>query len=224
MSFSIDRRPTQNRRRPMWLKNLYRHWQSRWSRARRNRPPAQRQRRPRLTLEQLEDRMVPANFTAASVPELIADINAANLLGGANTITLVAGTRFTLTAADNSTDDGNGLPVIAAGDNLTVLGNGDVLERSTVTGTPAFRLLDVAAGASLTMSNLTLQGGRTWAGGGAVSNHGNLTLDGVNVQNNVAVGYQAAGGGIWSNGSLTLQGNTRVQNNQALGSDGFFDP
>jgi hypothetical protein len=194
-------------------------WLNDFSLRRRGRPQPPRRRGPRLTLEQLEDRLVPANFTAASPAELVADINAANLLGGPNTITLAPGATFTLSAADNATDGGNGLPVIAAGDDLTIVGSGDVIERSTATGTPAFRLLDVAAGAALTLANLTLQGGLTLLGGGAVHNQGALTLDGVSVQNNVAVGANAAGGGIWSSGALTLGGNTIVRNNQALGPD-----
>ena len=69
--------------------------------------------------------------------DLINDINAANAAGGSNTITLVAGTTFTLTAVDNTTDgSGNGLPVIAANDNLTIQGNGDTIARSTASGTP----------------------------------------------------------------------------------------
>src|SRR5262249_50408096 len=88
-------------------------------------------RHSRLTLEQLEDRTLPSSYTAGSVVELIASINAANLAGGANTITLTAKTTFTLTAADNITDGATGLPVITANDILTINGNGDTLERST---------------------------------------------------------------------------------------------
>jgi hypothetical protein len=42
----------------------------------------------------LEDRTVPSNFTAATVSDLIADINAANLAGGSNAIALVAGNTY----------------------------------------------------------------------------------------------------------------------------------
>src|SRR5262245_19455096 len=69
----------------------------------------------RLRVEALEDRSVPANFTAASVADLIADINAANAAGGSNTITLAPGAIFKLTAVNNSADGPNGLPVIAGG-------------------------------------------------------------------------------------------------------------
>jgi hypothetical protein len=203
--------------------------------------PAPRRRGPRVSLEQLEDRTVPSSFTAATVSDLIADINAANLTGGSNAITQVAGTTFTLNAVDNNTDGPTGLPVIAANDNLTILGNGDTIERSMATGTPAFRLFDVAAAASLTLENLTLQGGLAVslargtgavAQGGAVYNQGRLTLESVTVQNNTAQGPDgvqapefgfaagdAAGGGLYSSGVLTIE-NSTLSNNSAIGGRG----
>jgi hypothetical protein len=197
-------------------------------RARRPQLPAAR-RGARLALECLEDRTLPSNYTAATVPDLIADINAANAAGGPNTITLAAGAAFVLSAVDNTTLGATGLPVIAANDNLTIAGNGDTLQRSTASGTPAFRLLDVASGGSLTLNNLTLQGG--WSStdsgpglGGAILNQGALTLNGVTVQNNTAQAADftfsdCAGGGIYSSGALTLAGCT-IQNNHALGGTG----
>jgi hypothetical protein len=193
-------------------------------------------RRP--TLEVLEDRCLPSAYTAASVSDLIADINAANQAGGSNTIALAAGTTFTLTAVDNTTDGATGLPVIGANDSLTIDGNGATIQRDPGlgTGTP-FRLFDVAAGASLALQNLTLQNGYAFgsgvaAEGGAIYNQGTLTLDGVTVQANTARGdyfgsasyaSDAAGGGIWSGGatsSLTLTGGAIIQSNSALGGAG----
>jgi hypothetical protein len=158
------------------------------------------------------------------VPELIAAIDAANQTAEADAITLAPGTTFTLTAVNNSTNGPTGLPTIAANSgSLTIVGNGDIVERSTATGAPAFRLFDIAAGASLTLEDLTLQGG-VGGPGGALYNQGALTLRGATVQNNTALaaGYGAAamGGGVFSAGALTLD-NTTIRNNQALGYAGM---
>src|SRR5262249_28455490 len=161
---------------------------------------------------------------AASVTQLVADINAADKAGGANTIMLAANTTFELTAVNNTTNGANGLPVIGANKavNLTIFGNGATIERSATAGTPGFRLVDVSKGRSLTLDAATLQHGLaegtgTTAEGGAIYNQGTLALSGVTVEGNTAEGADgksvkggsdgsdAAGGGIWSNGSLTLE-------------------
>src|SRR6516165_11680017 len=112
----------------MWFNQGYWYWQGRSPIGRR--PSARASTRPtvRLNLEPLEDRMLPSSYTAATVSDLIADINAANKAGGTNTITLTAPTTspYVLTAEDNSTDGPTGLPVISGGgksvaaDNLTI--------------------------------------------------------------------------------------------------------
>jgi hypothetical protein len=218
---------------PSWLVWLTRNFPH--NHAGHARPATRHRARP--TLQPLEERTLPSTYTAGSVAELIADIKASNLAGGSNTITLMAGTTFTLTAANNSADGATGLPVITAG-SLTINGNADTIERSTAAGTPAFRLFDVAAGASLTLTHLTLQGG--WAkgaggvssGGGAILNQGTLALSNVTVQNNIAQGLgstdlgnlvgdgsSAAGGAIYSSGTLTMQ-DSIIRNNQAVGGKG----
>jgi hypothetical protein len=203
----------------MWLNQLYQRWTGRPTTRRQPLQHFRRHHRARLTLEQLEDRLVPTNFTAATVADLIADINAANQQGGANTITLAAPTTspYILTAVNNSTDGVTGLPVIAANDHLAIVGNGDTIARSTAVGTPAFRLFDVAAGASLTLQNLTLQGGYG-SYGGAIYNQGAADLNNVIVQGNSAL----LAGGIFSSGSLTLEGGTNVQNNSAMNGGGVY--
>src|SRR5262249_38699969 len=152
----------------------------------------------RLHIERLEDRTVPASYSADNVPELIAAINAANQTAEADTITLAAGATYTLTEVNNTTEGSNGLPAIAANEDLTIIGNGAIVERCVASGTPAFRLFSVAAGASLTAQNLTLQGGleqdestsiRPYTCGGAILNEGSLTLQGLTVQNNTAAGF-----------------------------------
>jgi len=208
----------------MWLSSL----------RKRNRGGPSKGRDVRLALEQLEDRLVPTNYTAGNVTQLITDINAANQAGGSNTIVLVANTTFNLTAVNNSTDGANGLPVIVKGDILTISGQGgDIIQRDPAA--PDFRLFDVASAGSLTLENLTLQNGRAVGSGsssegGAIYNRGTLDLNGVTVQDNLAfggyadgnttAGQDAAGGGVWSSGTLTLENGTTVKNNQALGGYG----
>ena len=192
--------------------------------------------RARPALGRLEDRTVLSSYTASTVKQLIADINAANVAGGSNTITLKIGNTFNLEKADYKTDGANGLPVIAAGDNLTIVGNGDTITRSS--SAKDFRLLEVAQGATLTFQNATLQGGLargsdSAAYGGAILNEGTLTLTGMNVLSNVAQGQGATrnglgmtfamageGGGVYSSGSLILQGGTTISGNEAPGAKG----
>src|SRR5262249_27368299 len=189
-------------------------------------------------LETLEDRTLPTVFNltinpamdpSGAVKELITDMNSANSAGGTNTLNLYAGGVYDLTAVNNSTNSANGLPVIsgggkkAAADNLTISGNGDIIQRDT--SAPAFRLFDVAQGASLTLENVTLQAGKAFgsgaaADGGAIYNQGTLTLNGATVQGNTAQGSDGApadGGAIYNQGTLTLNGTT-VQGNTAQGS------
>jgi hypothetical protein len=212
----------------MLLQRLWQRWLNRPATGARGRQTPRP--RARLTVEPLEDRAVPASFAAATVPELIGAITAANQSPEADTITLAPGKTFTLTAVNNSYLSANGLPVIAAeGGSLTIVGNGDVIERATAKGTPEFRLLVVAPGASLTLQNLTLQGGVGLTLGGAVYNTGALALTGVTVQNNTARGLDggyllingetAMGGGIYSSGALMVTDST-IRNNLAVGGKG----
>jgi hypothetical protein len=179
--------------------------------------------RCRLSLEALEDRTLLTAYTAATVADLITDIGLANQAGGTNTITLSAApsSPYTLTAVDNTTDGATGLPVIAAGDNLTIVGGGDTIGRSTVSGTPAFRLFDVAAGATLTLQGLTLtnglaSGSGVSAQGGAIYSQGTLTLNGVTVQNNTARGASGGNGGEGLGGAIYVGSGAATLNNSTL--------
>jgi hypothetical protein len=205
------------------LADVFSHRDAR--RSRRPRPSTARRRVP-LGLTQLEGRTLPSSFTASTVKDLINDINAANTQGGSNAITLAASTTFDLTRAANTSDGPTGLPVIAAADNLTITGQGgDIIQRDT--SAKAFRLFDVANGATLTLNNLTLQNGLAFgsgssAAGGAISNQGSLTLKSVIVQNNKAQGESgssAAGGAIYNQGTLVLNVAT-VQTNTTQGGAG----
>lgn len=192
------------------------------------------------TLEPLEDRRLFASYAAANVAELIGAINAANASAEPDTIALEAGATLALTAVNNTVDGPSGLPVITAGGGgLTVIGNGSTIERSSATGTPSFRLFNVAPDASLTLNNLTVRGGKTWAAGwylepaqgGGIYNRGSLSLAGVTVEDNTTVGWMpvynsaavpagsAEGGGIYSAGTLTITGSV-IQNNIVVGGQG----
>jgi hypothetical protein len=192
------------------------HWlqavQRRFRGAPRKRPSSAGLRPARFVprLEQLETRTLPSTYVAFTAPDLIADINAANLNGGANTIVLAGHSNFTLTAVNNTADGPTGLPVIADQDRLTIIGSNNTIERSTAAGTPDFRLFDVAVGGSLTLLNLTLQNGVasgpgdnpfTSSQGGAIVNQGTLALSGVTLEGNAArFGAGPAYGGALANG------------------------
>jgi hypothetical protein len=202
--------------------------------ASRHRPTAARFR---AQLELLENRTLPSTFYAGTASDLINDINAANLQGGANTIVLTAPTTspYVLAKVDNTADGPTVLPHIVSGNNLIIRaanpGYGDTLDASK-----DGRLFDVSQGGTLTLENVTLQNGRVSTSGqgvtekgGAIYNQGTLILDDVMVQDNTAAGYagagqDAAGGGIWSNGSLTVQNATVFRCNTATGSNDLSLP
>ena len=185
-------------------------------------------------IEQLETRRLLASFTAASVADLISDIGAANAAGGSNTITLAAGSTFKLNAVADNNFGATGLPMIVAGNDLTIFGNGDNILRSSTRGTPAFRLFEVDAGGALTLNNLTLSNGLAVNSnapnyyspeGGGIRSMGTLSLKGVTVENCIAQGQTgdwAVGGGIFSSGVLSIADST-IRNDQALGGAGY-DP
>jgi hypothetical protein len=181
-----------------------------------SRSPGRGRLRPRL--EQFEDRTLLSSYTAGSVSDLINDINTANAAGGANTITLATRTTFTLTQVNNTSDGPTGLPVVAAGDNLTIVGNNDTIQRSSVSGIPSFRLFDVASGASLTLENMTLQFGEIFGAGGnggEIYSNGDLALSGVNVFNGTAL---AAGSGVYVAGGAANLSNDAFAGNYCEGT------
>ena len=175
-------------------------------------------------------------------------------IGGSNTIVLGA-QKYTLTigpagADDNSTGDLNlvgsvkGLTIAGAGSATVIDANGMV---NPITGT-GDRVLSVAAGATVSLSDLSLTGGRppdgaggtaTTAGGvgsdgGGVKNQGSLMLGGVTITDNragrggggfsggngTAGGAGGRGGGIYSTGTLGLTGSTISANLAGHGGRG----
>jgi predicted outer membrane repeat protein len=139
---------------------------------------------------------------------LIAAITTANKSGG--TVTLGSACTIVLTAANNTTDGGTGLPVITG--KMTIAGNGATIERSTATGIPAFRIFDVASGGKLTLNSVVLSNGLAddgHSGGGAVNSHGTLVVSGSTFSGNQSPALSGtSGGAIASSGSLSITTST----------------
>lgn len=166
----------------------------------------------------------PAGAGTCSPAGLVAAVTAANGQAGGGHVTLQSGCVYTLTAADNAAEGGNGLPVITG--NVTIDGNGATIERSADSGTPHFRILDVAAGATVSIHDLTLRNGiadNGHDGGGAIWNHGNLSISGSTFDNNSNPATTGtSGGAIQNSGTLTVT-RCAFTNNTAMEGGGVFN-
>ncbi|QEL20027.1 beta strand repeat-containing protein [Limnoglobus roseus] len=197
----------------------------------------------RGTLEQLDDRLAPAVFTATIDPGTFGANNApaiAELLGffataatnnEPDTINLIPFATYTFSAAADMVDGGNAVPTFVADgggrNGITINGNGATITRAG--GGPNFRFFDLGgtpATTYLTINDLTLTGGSTPAAqnGGAILSSGGsqLIINNSNILNNTAV---LNGGGVYlTNGSgavfnnVTLSGNTAQADGGAVAS------
>jgi chitodextrinase len=160
-----------------------------------------------------------ASVVPCSAASLISAINSANTGGG--TLTLTSGCTYTLTAKNNTTDGGVGLPVIKA--RITIQGNGATITRS---GSVAFHLLDVASAGNLTLSSLTMTNGLAndgVNGGGAIDSHGTLSVSGSTFSGNSSPATSGtSGGAINSSGTLTVTTSTFTGNTAQEGG-GIFN-
>lgn len=117
----------------------------------------------------------------------------------------------------------SGLPRIESdgGRALTISGFGATIQRSTAGGTPDFRIFDIAAGANVTFSNLTIKngkaapvggGGPQYDEGGGISNRqGSVTVQNCTLDSNSA----RLGGGIYNDGGSVTSSNCIFNNNSA---------
>ena len=85
-----------------------------------------------------------------------------------------------------------------------------------ISGNNASRIFNVSSSGNLTLNGLTLQNGNTTTLGGGIYNDGTVTLTNCTVTGCTAVDY---GGGISNNGTLTLTGST-ISNNHNGGNFG----
>ncbi|MBK8050239.1 MAG: hypothetical protein IPK16_25935 [Anaerolineales bacterium] len=114
-------------------------------------------------------------FTAANTGGVAGDCNGSG--GGPYTIVLAPGATYTLIYTDNIGMYGhsNGLPQVVVPE-VTVLGNGATIQRSTAPGAPDFRFLEVMSSTALTLNQVTLRNGNAGedGDGGALLNEVNM--------------------------------------------------
>ena len=149
---------------------------------------------------------------------LRAAVMEANASGGSDTISVPAGT-YNL-AIGGANEDAALTGDLDVTSNTTIAGDGSAW--TIVDGGALDRVFDVAAGATVSISGLTVRDGRvdgTSADGGAIRNAGTLTITSSVISGSFAYARPTAsgdarGGGIFSSGSLTVS-LSRVTGNTA---------
>jgi CSLREA domain-containing protein len=126
-----------------------------------------------------------------------------------------AGSTITLTSA---------LPAITSDVNISGPGQGQL----TVSGADTYHPLKVSSGAVVSISGLTISHGK-WSVacscfGGAISNSGNLTLNGVAVTQSSVTDVFGVGGGIFNDGTMTIQNSTVSSNTVSASGGANQDP
>ena len=189
-----------------------------------SRNPCKTSTRLQPVLMALEDRRLLATFVVTSASDnpvegtlnLRQAIEKADSAGGVNTITFssVFNTPQTITIGTRLEVKHDFLTIDGPAAGLTVKGNGNC------------RILVVENNAKVTVSNLTITGGKaTNDDGGGVYNRGRLTLNNCKVTNNIAESTykNSYGGGVYNtDGRLTMVDCT-VSDNTA-GSDSQWLP
>jgi hypothetical protein len=177
----------------------------------------------------LAAQMTGFNLTCGDSIGLIQAINQANLSSEVGTITLnpdhQADCVYTLTSPHNNTDGHNGLPSITS--QIILEGEGATLERSSIAGTPPFRIFHVAANGNLTLNQVTVSNGRATSGslpanaGGGIANFGTLNL----INSIISGNYATNGGGLYNDvgGMLNLINSAVSYNSQASFGGGIFN-
>jgi hypothetical protein len=211
---------------PRWTKLILPWWES-WFGSRRHAP----RRRGVLRVEPLESRWVPTTFT---VDHLADDLVGSGLNGSL---------RYCIANAANGDDIQFGVTgtitltsgQLAIAKSLDITGPG--ADKLAVSGNYASRVFYISGQVTVSIAGLTVTKGHVESfddvyGGGILNNGGEVTLDNVVVQNNVAQadfdylgngsGFNALGGGIYSaGGTLTITGGV-ITNNQAIGGHGIW--
>ena len=132
---------------------------------------------------------------------LIAAIKAANRAGG-GVLNLAGRCRYMLRSRNNTTDGGNGLPVLTG--HITINGRrGTTIARSSARSTPEFRVIEVGKRGNVAITHLTIAGGHLTSDasqGGGIDNEGKIS----SLSNDTIRGNSAGfGGGVFNNGTIT---------------------
>ena len=167
---------------------------------------------------------VPTDCTGSNACTLRDAISLANTAGGTNSITFAATVTSPIVL--------NAGTLTVAGENLTI--HGLASSTTVIDGNNASNVFTISSGATLTLSEATVQhGAATTANGGGFANAGTLNLldDDVTANSAAASGggpfcppicSGSSGGGIASSGTLTLT-RTTVSGNAATSDGGGID-
>lgn len=126
------------------------------------------------------------------------------------TITLDGTCTYPLASAGDTANGGSGIKVSTA---TTIEGNGATIERKA--DAPMFRLLTISP--AITIRNLTLRGGNVYNNGGGLYAFGNLTLENVRFEKNIATNTPGATY-VNTGGALSAAGNLSVNRSFFLGN------
>jgi hypothetical protein len=159
---------------------------------------------------------------ACNETALVQAINDANGAGGGNVV-LEPLCTYNLTTSHGSAANGpDGLPVITTV--ITLTGDNNLITRSNMVGTPAFRIAEVSSTGKLTLKSVTLNNGSAVGDGGGILNFGAVTLTGGALTNNSASG---TGGGLSNanvaapaTGTAATLTSSKVSGNTATGQGG----
>ena len=117
------------------------------------------------------------------------------------------------------------LPAIV--NSLTIQGTATNPPAITISGQNSYEILVVNSGATLNLSYLTIEDGKSTSGGAAVDNDGTLTVDDCSFSGNNAVAPTALGttqgGAILNDGTLVVGNSTFSANRATLGGAIFSD-
>jgi hypothetical protein len=166
-------------------------------------------------------RPVAANvfYVPCQVSALIDALREANRTSSSDTLELAEGCTYTLQKNDNDNGTGaTGLPII--NDDISINGNGAVIERNSASSTPLFRLFNISAKGILHLDQITLRNGKLAATGacpvncgGAIYNAGSLEINNSTVAHNTA----SNGGAIYNLGKTDVTNTTLSDNAATIG-------